>query len=153
MKYLFLSILFGMSLLNCKSQDGTQTAGNASEKSQVQLLETKWMLATLNGKPIEMSNTELSEPFLRLTNQDNGAGGNGGCNVFGGSHTLKEKNQIEFSQMMATMRYCEDNGVEKGLMGALQKAKSYSLEGDDLALMDENGSVLASFKAASEKEQ
>lgn len=93
----------------------------------------------------------MEQPFIKLTAKDNGVGGNGGCNSFGGTYTLKDNQQIEFSQMMATMRYCEGSSIENVFMGNLQKARSYILTDGELTFKDENGYVLASFEPSTEK--
>lgn len=149
MKYLLsLSLLVCLSFFNCKSQDPAQKSSN---KTETQLVGTKWVLTKLNGDPINLTNTELEQPFIKLTKKDNGVGGNGGCNGFGGTFSLKENQHIEFSQMMATMRYCDDKGIESVFMGNLQKAFSYTIINNELTFKDANGYVLATFEVAPEK--
>lgn len=142
-------LVLTMSLLNCKTK---AVAQKSSDDNQTALFGTKWVLIGSNGEVINNSNTELEQPFLKLTEEGNGAGGNDGCNVFGGSFTSKEKQHIEFSQMRATMRYCEGNVAGGNMMSALNSAKKYSITGGTLSLLDEAGAVLASFKATSDQE-
>ncbi|WP_417369646.1 META domain-containing protein [Gelidibacter japonicus] len=149
MKYILsLSFLACILLFNCKSQ---VTPQKPSTTDEVSFIGTKWVLTKLNGDVLNLSKTELEQPFIRLTAKDNGVGGNGGCNTFGGTYTLKDNQQIEFSQMMATMRYCEGSSIENVFMGNLQKARSYILTDGELTFKDENGYVLASFEPSTEK--
>ena len=151
MKYvLSLSLLACILLFNCKSQDATQ---KPSIKVGASLIGTKWVLTKLNGDPVNLTSPELEQPYIKLTQKDSGVGGNGGCNAFGGTYTLKDKQTIAFSQMMATMRYCEDHGIENVFMGNLQKATSYVIANDELTLKDENGYVLIAFEPVVEKMQ
>src|SRR5690606_11731792 len=108
-------------------------------------------LTKLNGDVLNLTKTELEQPFIKLTSNDNGVGGNGGCNSFGGTFTLKDDQHIEFSQMMATMRYCEGSSIENVFMANLQKAVSYTIVNGELTFKDENGYVLASFEQGEEK--
>ncbi|RAJ22936.1 heat shock protein HslJ [Gelidibacter algens] len=145
MKYvLSLSLVICLVLFNCKSQDAKQMSAN---KFETQLIGTKWVLTKLNKDLVNLTSPELEQPFIKLTAKDYGVGGNGGCNAFGGTFTLKENQHIEFSQLLATMRYCDDNGIERVFMGNLQKASSYTITNNILTFKDENGYILATFKA------
>jgi heat shock protein HslJ len=149
MKYvLSLSLVLCLLLFNCKSQDAKQKSANQFETP---LLETTWVLTKLNKDLVNLASPELEQPFIKLTAKDNGVGGNGGCNTYGGTFTLKENQHIEFSQLLATMRYCDDNGIERVFMGNLQKASSYTITNNILTLKDENGYILVTFRASSEK--
>ena len=143
-----LSLLTCILLFNCKSQMSPKEPSNKAETS---FIGTKWMLTKLNGDVFNLSKTELEQPFIKLTSKDNGVVGNGGCNSFGGTFTLKDDQHIEFSQMMATMRYCEGRSIENVFMGNLQKAVSYTIINGELTFKDENGYVLASFERGADK--
>ncbi|WP_027125585.1 META domain-containing protein [Gelidibacter mesophilus] len=149
MKYfLSLTFLVCLFLFNCKSQDPVQ---KSTSKTETQLVGTKWVLSKLNGDPLNLSKSELEQPYIKLTKKDNGVGGNGGCNGFGGTFSLKENQHIAFSQMMATMKYCDENELESVFMANLQKAYSYTLINDELTFNDQNGYVLLTFKVAEDK--
>ncbi|MCK0123043.1 META domain-containing protein [Gelidibacter sp. F2691] len=154
MKYVLgLSLFFCLFLFNCKTQDAPQkqTDTSSASKTDVQLVGSKWVLTKLNGDVVNLSNTELEQPFIRLTAKDNGVGGNGGCNPFGGTFKLKANQTIAFSEMLATMRYCDDNGIESVFMGNLHKAVSYTIIDNELTFKDENGYVLSTFEAVDDK--
>ncbi|RXJ52700.1 META domain-containing protein [Gelidibacter gilvus] len=143
-----LSFLTCILLFNCKSQVPPQEPSN---KGETTFIGTKWVLTKLNGDVLNLTKTELEQPYIKLSAKDNGVGGNGGCNSFGGTFTLKDDQQIEFSQMMATMRYCEGSSIENVFMANLQKAVSYTIVNGELTFKDENGYVLASFEQGEEK--
>lgn len=147
---LSLSLLVCIFFFSCKSQIAPSKSSN---KAEIALVDTKWILTKLNGDVLNLTNTELEQPFLKLNTKDNGVGGNGGCNSFGGTFILKDDQQIEFTQMMSTMRYCEGSTIEGVFMGNLQKAKNYILTDGELTLVDENGHELVAFKPSTEKTQ
>ncbi|MBA6152096.1 META domain-containing protein [Gelidibacter maritimus] len=149
MKYIFsLSVLVCFLLFNCKSQMPPKEPSSTSETAFV---GTKWVLTKLNGDVLNLSKTELEQPYIKLSSKDNGIGGNGGCNSFGGTYILKDNQQIEFSQMMATMRYCEGSSIENVFMSNLKKAVSYTITDGELTFVDENGYILASFEPSTDK--
>lgn len=143
-----LSILACILLFNCKTQVPPK---ESSSKGEAPFIGTKWVLTKLNEDVLNLTKTELEQPFIKLSAKDNGVGGNGGCNSFGGTFTLKDNQHIEFSQMMATMRHCEGSSIENVFMANLQKAVSYTIHDGELTFVDENGYVLASFEPDSEK--
>lgn len=145
---LSLSLLICTILVSCKSQDVSQKSSNKAETS---LIGNKWVLTKLNGDIVNLTSDELQQPFIKLSEKDHGVGGNGGCNSFGGSYTLTDQQSISFSQMMSTMRYCDDHGIEGVFMGNLQKASTFVIVNNELTLKDENGYVLATFETESSK--
>lgn len=138
-----LSVVACFLLLGCKSQVAPK---EPSKTMEISFIGTKWMLTKLNGDVLNLTETDLEQPFIKLSAKDNGVGGNGGCNSFGGTFSLKEHQQIEFSQMMATMKYCEGSTIENVFMANIQKAVSYTILNDELTLVDEEGHTLASFE-------
>ncbi len=145
---LSISLLICTILFSCKSRDVSQ---NASNKAETSLIGTKWVLTKLNGDLVNLTSPDLQQPYIKLTENDNGVGGNGSCNGFGGTYTLTDPHTISFSQILATMKYCEDHGIESVFMSNLQKAKTYVIVDNELTFTDENGYVLATFKPSNDK--
>lgn len=143
-----LSILICIVLSSCKSQDTSQ---KSSDNVETSLIGTKWVLTKLNGDLVNLTSPELEQPFIKLTEQDNGVGGNGGCNTFSGTYLLTDQQTISFSQVLATMRHCEDHGIEGVFMSNLQKANTYVIVNNELTFKDENGYVLATFGPTTKK--
>lgn len=142
------SLLLCILLVSCKSQD---TSKSASSTDGTSLVGPKWVLTKLNGDLVNLESAELEQPYIKLTEKDNAVGGNGGCNGFGGTYTLTDTQTISFSQMLSTMRHCEDQGIEGVFIGNIQKATAYTLVNKELTFRDENGYVLATFEPASKK--
>jgi heat shock protein HslJ len=66
----------------------------------------------------------------------NGAGGNTGCNVFGGSYEADGK-KIAITEIISTMRACvEDDrmSVERELLDGLRDSNRYEIKGGKLYL-------------------
>ncbi len=144
---LSLSLLICMILFSCKSQDTTQ---KASKQAETSLVGTKWVLTKLNGDVVNLTTDELQQPYIKLSKNDSSVGGNGGCNGFGGRYALKENQNIAFSEILSTMRHCEDHGIESVFIANLHKAHSYVIIDRELTFKDENGYVLASFEPTAE---
>lgn len=73
-------------------------------------------------------------------------GGLGGCNRFGGRYELTG-DALRFSPLMATRMACRPDlmRAEQAFFEMLAKVKAMKLDGDDLALLDGEGQVLARF--------
>lgn len=143
---LTLSLLICITLFGCKTKD---INNKSSDQTSIALVGTKWVLIKLNGDVVQLNNPQLTQPFIKLS-EDKNIGGNGGCNSFGGSYTLTDKNAISFSKMISTLRYCEDQGIESAFIGNLQKTASYGITKNELILKDENGHILAAFEPVSD---
>jgi heat shock protein HslJ len=76
------------------------------------------------------------QPFLVFDAAKSSAGGNTGCNVFGGNYESKGKTIRNFDTV-STMRACiEDERMtfEREFMDALQKANRFEIKGEKLFL-------------------
>lgn len=139
---LSLSLLVCLVLVGCKSQD---TASKSSKKTEIALENTKWVLEKLNGDPVNLSMAELEMPFIKLNASEGTINGNSGCNSFGGNYLLSDKKTIQISQIKATLRHCEDLGIESVFMSNLKKAKTFKVSKKELSFKDDNGYDLLTF--------
>ena len=115
----------------CASPAGNMTA----------LPGTKWELVSLSGSaPIQGTSLTL------FFSTDGQAGGNAGCNTYGGSYTVKGSS-LTFGSMMSTMMACEPAIMEQeqAYLKALAETKSYETTADKLTLKDGSGKELAVF--------
>lgn len=106
----------------------------------------KWILKRIGDKEVSLGN---DVPFLNFDREKRSAGGNSGCNVFGGSYKV-DGTSINFSQMIATMRACEADdrmAIERGFLDGLRNADRYEIKGDRL-LIGTAGDTLLEFEAA-----
>ena len=140
---LSVTLLICTILIGCKSQDVPQ---KPTTKAETSLIGTKWVLTKLNGDLVNLTSPELQQPYIILTGQDNAVGGNGGCNGLGGVYTLTDNQTIAFSELITTMMYCDDHGIESMFIANLHKATTYTLVDNELTFKDENGYVLVSFE-------
>jgi len=118
-----------------------QTTGHANAGLAAQ----KWKLVGIGGKQVELS---TDAPFLNFDGGKMSAGGNTGCNVFGGSYELKGT-AIKFGQMISTMRACEFEDrmtTERSFLDALQNADRFRI-GKNMLFIYKGDEQLLSFVA------
>ena len=104
----------------------------------------KWILRSVKGKSVDLSR---DAPFLNFDTAKGSAGGNSGCNVFGGGFEVTGT-AIKFSEIMATMRACEFEGrmeVERGFLDALRQADRFEVTGKRLSI-SRGGKLLLEFE-------
>lgn len=102
---------------------------------------TEWRLKKIEGEAIN-----IETPFIKFDEGKNSLGGNGGCNVFGGSMEKNGKN-LKFSQVFSTKMYCEGTQkIEDQYLSKLEKIDSYEIKNNKLFLKS-NDKVLLEFEA------
>ncbi len=109
--------------------------------SAVKLEGKKWVLESLGEKAVTLAE---SKPFVNFDVAKGSLGGNTGCNVFGGSLTLKD-DVIDASKMVSTMRACEEDDrmmIERHLLDGFEKADRFSIKGGKLMLYSKNELLL-----------
>lgn len=103
------------------------------EPVTMDLTAKRWMLRSLNGETIELTK---NAPFLNFDGNKGSAGGNSGCNVFGGSYEALGSS-IKFGDMMQTMMACEFERrmeVERRFLNGLRNADRFGITGNRLTL-------------------
>jgi heat shock protein HslJ len=129
--WIIIAILAAAFLSACASPSGNATP----------LPGTKWELVNLNGvAPVEGSSLTL------FFSNDDKAGGNAGCNTYGGTYKVNGSN-LTFSEMMSTMMACEPPLMdqEQAYLKALGDTKTYESSAERLTLKDGSGNELAVF--------
>lgn len=102
---------------------------------------THWRLTRIEGKPV---NSERA--FIKFDDEKNSAGGNGGCNVFGGD-LEKNGSRIKISNVFSTKMFCENGSdVENKFLANLDRVNKYEIKNGKLFLMA-NNKVLLEFEA------
>ena len=104
------------------------------EPVTMDLTARKWMLRSIDGRPVNLAR---DAPFLNFDDAKGSAGGNSGCNVFGGEYEAVGSS-IKFSNIMSTMRACEYENrmtVERRFLDALQAADRFRIEGNNLVIL------------------
>lgn len=111
------------------------------EDNSAELTSKKWMLRSIAGTPVALAKNAA---FLTFDAAKKQAGGNGGCNGFGGSYEV-EGSAIKFGNIISTMMACELENrmtIEQGFLGALQNADRFEIAGNKLILFKGNDKLL-----------
>lgn len=116
----FIAVVLGCS---CNGKSGLK-----SGESTVPPPQSKWILTSLNGKPI--TNNKCYIQFLEGQRFSAYAG----CNAMGGEYKIEDGNRVSFSKMMSTMMACEDMKIEQELAAALETTDAFVLENKTLQL-------------------
>ena len=99
-------------------------------------------------KPIFKRRSLVSVPLLSPPHKEkHSAGGNSGCNSFGGSYKT-DANKISITEIIQTFIACEDErgNVERGFLGVLPKANRFEIKAGKLNLY-EGDRLLLTFDA------
>lgn len=123
-----------------------KTSGPRPASSAAPLQDTRWKLVRLGDETVETGDPER-EPYLILQAEPLRLGGYGGCNSLVGNYEL-ESDRLRFEQVASTMKACMDGmDIEASFHAALEKARTFAIEGQGLELRDEAGVAVASFVA------
>jgi copper homeostasis protein (lipoprotein) len=109
------------------------------------LAGTRWVLVRLGDTPV-MVDENQREQFIALQSSDQRAVGNAGCNRLNASYQL-DGDKLSFQQMATTRMACPDMKREIALIGALEAARTWRIEGAYLELFDGSGALLARFES------
>jgi heat shock protein HslJ len=94
----------------------------SKQESAAKLQDKKWFLEPIKGNAVELKG---DPPFLSFDPSKQSAGGNTGCNVFGGSYAA-EGSKLTIKDAFQTLRACEEDNrmsIEREFMDGLQNAK------------------------------
>ena len=147
---LVLICLTAMSFAPCKNNCKKNKAADNTCKvgidgfgiSQVtDIVGVHWKLIELNGNKVPESEAHF------ILRENNSVGGNGGCNMFGGTYVIENENRISFSQIMATRRGCPDGGVETQFLQIFEIVDNYTINNDGTLSLNQAGMPLARFAA------
>lgn len=120
------------------------------DEGGIGLEDRKWVLdQEYSGIPVNNS----AAPFVNFTKATKpgplgitkgSAGGNTGCNVFGGSYSVTG-GKIGITEIISTMRACiEDDRMdtERKFLDGLRRANRFEIRSNELYLYENNGQVL-----------
>jgi len=108
---------------------------------QLSLEDRKWTLIRMGDTPVPKIE---KEPFIVFDPVKKSAGGDTGCNVFGGSYETDGAG-ISFTETISTMRACiedERMQVERKFLDGLRNANRYEIRADKLYLYRGKGLLL-----------
>ena len=115
------------------------------------LAEKKWILTSIAGKSLPKIK---AVPFMVFDKQKQSAGGDSGCNSFGGNYKT-EADKISFSELISTQRACiedERANIEREFLGGLQKANRFEISSGKLNLY-ESDALLLTFVSQDENQE
>ena len=101
----------------------------------------KWILTSVQGNAVALNK---DAPFLNFDSEKKSAGGNSGCNVFGGNYEI-DGSTVKFSQMISTMRACEFEDrmtIERDFFNGLQNAERIEISGKKLTIFNGKETLL-----------
>jgi heat shock protein HslJ len=128
-------------ILKFKAAEKTSSEDNSS----VKLEDRKWVLESIKNNALPKIETA---PFINFDQAKQSAGGNTGCNAFGGNYQAKGET-IKFSGIISTMRACIEDArmtVEREFKNALEKTDRYQISGGKLKLY-QGKNLLLTFRA------
>lgn len=107
---------------------------------QKPLYDTRWSLKTIHTG--SGSEEVLTKAFIRFNHVKQSAGGNGGCNSFGGT-VFTEGSKIRLSHIFSTKMYCEGiQPTEDTFFKLLEQATRYVIVDNRLVLYREDDPLL-----------
>jgi heat shock protein HslJ len=112
------------------------------------LTDTQWVLTEIDGEP------PLGEAEITLVVDDSTAGGNSGCNYYGGTPHVTV-GTFRLVEIVATARACEDARLmdqESEYLAILAETSAWEIEGETLELLAATGERLV-FRATDENAQ
>lgn len=102
------------------------------------LTGTEWVLTEIRGEP------PLGEVEITLVVDDSTAGGNSGCNYYGGTPQVTAET-FRLEDLVATARACEDTRLmdqESDYLSILAQSSAWEIDDETLHLRAETGETL-----------
>lgn len=148
MKKIVAGILLTFTLASatsckCMKKDGA-TPKEKMENTIAELKNTTWKLVRfdLENRPFKATD-DVAE--IQLTFTDEYVSTSDGCNGRSGEFS-QEGIKVELGKFMTTMRYCDDEYMEKnGYKIPLEATESFKIEKDQLQLINTSGQVIATY--------
>jgi putative lipoprotein len=110
------------------------------------VVNTYWKLLTLGGAPVTVTENKR-EPHLILRD-DGSYNATVGCNMLRGGYSV-EGDGVTFMAGITTLMACPPplDELERALVSLLETATRHAISGDDMALLNDQGETLATFRA------
>ena len=99
-----------------------------------------WVLVEMKGVPVQQSGGRR-DAHIVFEVAEKRFTGNGGCNQINGNYTL-DKNEIKFTDVIATKMACNDIEFENAFLSTLGSIDRYEINGNDLLLKKRKETVL-----------
>jgi len=99
-----------------------------------------WVVIEMRGVPVQQSGGRR-DAHIVFEVADKRFTGNGGCNQINGNYTL-DKNEIKFTDVIATKMACNDIEFENAFLSTLGNIDRYEVNGNDLLLKNRKETLL-----------
>jgi len=99
-----------------------------------------WVVVEMKGVPVQQSGGRR-DAHIVFEVAEKRFTGNGGCNQINGNYTLN-KNEIKFTDVIATKMACNDIEFENTFLSTLSSIDRYEVNGNDLLLKKRRETVL-----------
>lgn len=134
--------LVACNRVNSVSSDTSidQPTKDYAEPPQIDLINARWVLRELNGKPVKPA----SDVYIHFSDKVT-VNGFLGCNKFNGKY-VTEGEDIRIGPLASTKMFCEDQEIENQFVRLLEKATSYHTDDKFLFLKNQDG-VLVKLEA------
>jgi uncharacterized lipoprotein NlpE involved in copper resistance len=146
------SYFVGENTLTQLDQNGEKMTGELAQKyiltkDNYRILNRKWKLAELMGKPVTNSQTMEKEAYIQFIDKDNSYSAYAGCNRMSGSFAVESYNRLKLGMGISTMMACQNMTIENELSKVLSTADSFQIDGNNLVLIKGRMAPLAKFIA------
>lgn len=115
-------------------------------RTRANLTKTFWRLTEINGQEIVFEENK-KRPFFVLDGSTKEIRGHGSCNEFDGTYLARGEVFLVKRKIETRLACTSGVATESAFFNALDGAEQYSITGDVLKLMDEDGTVMATFLA------
>lgn len=99
-----------------------------------------WVVVEMRGVPVQQSGGRRDAHIIFEVAEKRFTG-NGGCNQINGNYTL-DKNDIKFTDVIATKMACNDIEFENAFLSTLSSVDRYEVNGNDLLLKKRKETLL-----------
>ena len=99
-----------------------------------------WVVVEMRGVPVQQSGGRR-DAHIVFEVADKRFTGNGGCNQINGNYAL-DKNEIKFTDVIATKMACNDIEFENAFLSTLSSVDRYEVNGNDLVLKKKRETLL-----------
>lgn len=111
------------------------------------LVNSYWAVVEMDGKKFVMHENMAREPHMVLRIDDHRLSGFSGCNTIMGRYAL-DGETLTFPDGIAMTRMACPVGMEteRAFSDVLQRTTTWSIKGETLSLLDEDGAVIGVFE-------
>jgi len=125
-----LALLATFALASCEKDNGASPTQSA-------LLETRWLLASVDNAPVSLSSySGTSRSYIEFVGLGKCTVGLGPCNNFSGRFSLGGGQQLTIAPQIPTRATCPVQALETHYLDNLALTARYEISGPELRLYD-----------------